>query len=569
MSTICKECDLNVQDNKLEILVNQLKREVESLIKDTNKTLLIHDGKIAELCKYIKENLSNSLRTLLDTMLETGELEQIITETLLNNVNEKVYYCNTHEDLKHGNYHVGDTIRTLGYSGINDNGGALYFIREYKTSDVIDDSFKTLMYNGNVAELITTDYINIACIKGDSLNEKFETLKQTQREYKYKKIIIPESNKNNSACYIYDDKAYWKVTDTIKIDDSLNCLEIEVSDRLIGINNMKSMIEIYGKNKPENIRITGFLELLALPNKVHINNGLHVKNSGRVFVESILVNYCDTGIFLGDNESTVVGCEFKANYVGVGYYSDCGFKASSSMSTSLKIDTLSIQNPTKENVMTMYLNGIITNSKISTMEIFRNIGQPNNRGIFIRNTYNNRLINLDIDYLVTDEGLSGLLDIQYCYLSINSLRTSTPVNTPIILINNSICKINNYISYNAPKLTLDNTCKIVINSDVAQIENVNGNVIVNGFAGNENVNNHIYLDKKTGELKYRINGVTKTPLMNVFYKVISDSAELPTANWELRGKLIYLQASGTNDDIIYVCMRSSNSGYYWKPISLT
>lgn len=55
-------------------------------------------GKIAELCKYIKDNLSNSIRCLLDTMLAEGELDLIIKETLTdfhyrlpNTVNVKMF----------------------------------------------------------------------------------------------------------------------------------------------------------------------------------------------------------------------------------------------------------------------------------------------------------------------------------------------------------------------------------------------------------------------------------------------------------------------------------------------
>lgn len=69
---ICEEIgNLPSCPNDLKIVVAQLKRETEKLMKDTNATLLIHDGKIAELTKYIKDNLDNSLRCLLDNMIST------------------------------------------------------------------------------------------------------------------------------------------------------------------------------------------------------------------------------------------------------------------------------------------------------------------------------------------------------------------------------------------------------------------------------------------------------------------------------------------------------------------
>lgn len=86
MSTLCNDCSLPSSTNELEILMRQLKSEVEKLVKDTDIRLLVQDGKIAQLCNYIKENLSNELRNLLDTMKFSGELDEIITETVLNEV---------------------------------------------------------------------------------------------------------------------------------------------------------------------------------------------------------------------------------------------------------------------------------------------------------------------------------------------------------------------------------------------------------------------------------------------------------------------------------------------------
>lgn len=75
---ICEEINnLPSCPNDLKIVVAQLKRETEKLMKDTTTTLLIHDGKIAELCKYIKDNLGNSLRCMLDTMLTSRRTKRL------------------------------------------------------------------------------------------------------------------------------------------------------------------------------------------------------------------------------------------------------------------------------------------------------------------------------------------------------------------------------------------------------------------------------------------------------------------------------------------------------------
>lgn len=86
-----KDCcceGLSSQDNSLEILVRQLKREVKELMKTTTSQLLCQDKKIAETMVYIKNNLSNSIRSLLDDMLADGELEEIITETISDSITD-------------------------------------------------------------------------------------------------------------------------------------------------------------------------------------------------------------------------------------------------------------------------------------------------------------------------------------------------------------------------------------------------------------------------------------------------------------------------------------------------
>lgn len=79
-------CKLPSDDNSLKVLVCQLKREVEKLLKETEATLLAQNGKIGECCTYLKDNLSNSIRCLLSDMEASGELDEIITETILNEI---------------------------------------------------------------------------------------------------------------------------------------------------------------------------------------------------------------------------------------------------------------------------------------------------------------------------------------------------------------------------------------------------------------------------------------------------------------------------------------------------
>ena len=82
----CGGINLPSHDNQIEILIMQLKREIRNLLKDTQTRLLCQDKKIAETSVYIKNNLSNYLRDLLDSMMQSGELDDLITETVLSDL---------------------------------------------------------------------------------------------------------------------------------------------------------------------------------------------------------------------------------------------------------------------------------------------------------------------------------------------------------------------------------------------------------------------------------------------------------------------------------------------------
>lgn len=81
-------CFNKVRDEAVKIALASLDREIKQLAKSTEADLLLKEGKINATCVYIKNNLTNYLRTMLDTMLDTGELDKIITETVLAEVEE-------------------------------------------------------------------------------------------------------------------------------------------------------------------------------------------------------------------------------------------------------------------------------------------------------------------------------------------------------------------------------------------------------------------------------------------------------------------------------------------------
>lgn len=63
-----EECNALSSPNDIKILLKQIKADMKMLMTETEAKLLLHDGKLAELCRYLKDNLSNSIRCMLADM---------------------------------------------------------------------------------------------------------------------------------------------------------------------------------------------------------------------------------------------------------------------------------------------------------------------------------------------------------------------------------------------------------------------------------------------------------------------------------------------------------------------
>lgn len=80
----CNTCEgLNTGDKTHDILIGELRKEITTLCKTNTAKFLFYDEKVAELCSYIKANLSNSIQCLLSDMRTSGELDKIINEVVL------------------------------------------------------------------------------------------------------------------------------------------------------------------------------------------------------------------------------------------------------------------------------------------------------------------------------------------------------------------------------------------------------------------------------------------------------------------------------------------------------
>lgn len=135
----CGGINLPSHDNEIEILIRQLKREVKELLKTTEARLLCQDKKIAETMVYIKNNLSNALRDLLNSMLESGQLEDLITGVVENAIELLEYDVNI---LKNDMTQAKANISSLQSDVINLKSNKTGFSEYEETS--IDSTFQNV-----------------------------------------------------------------------------------------------------------------------------------------------------------------------------------------------------------------------------------------------------------------------------------------------------------------------------------------------------------------------------------------------------------------------------------------
>lgn len=89
------DCAMHETNN--DILLNQIQRELKDLARNTTATLLMHDGKLAELELYLRDNLMAAIGDVLNGLDSNGSLDAMITAAITNEIrsrfeNRDVYY---------------------------------------------------------------------------------------------------------------------------------------------------------------------------------------------------------------------------------------------------------------------------------------------------------------------------------------------------------------------------------------------------------------------------------------------------------------------------------------------
>lgn len=157
----------------------------------------------------IQEEVDNKL----EEMLESGELEELITEYL----NIKGLLCfNTKAEMKSAENLVnGSFVKTYGTTTYNDGYGNFYKIREIQNTDVVDDEniIALTNYNNLIAELIPNAYIN-------SINNQIEYIENKVNPFNInlENLLFYDTDRTpylqgccvdeNNNMYIYEETSF-------------------------------------------------------------------------------------------------------------------------------------------------------------------------------------------------------------------------------------------------------------------------------------------------------------------------------------------------------------------------
>lgn len=150
MSDCINACEnLNKADNKYDLLIAQLENEIIELCKTSTAKFLFYDEKVAELCTYIKANLTNSIQCVINDMELSGELNSIINDVVLNQYTVLKFKVHDIENIINADkvdFKKGETIETL---TINEN-HRVYDLKGATVESLVIDSIGATIKNATV-----------------------------------------------------------------------------------------------------------------------------------------------------------------------------------------------------------------------------------------------------------------------------------------------------------------------------------------------------------------------------------------------------------------------------------
>lgn len=261
----------------------------------------------------VQEEINNKL----DNMAESGELTEIISAYL---DSKAIFGYNNISEMKSAsNLLNGSYAKTLGYYNVNDGGGAVYKIRTRTVNDIVDEMFLIALSDTLVAELITTNEINLLQIgiHADGVTDD-STIINGAIKYLAKNnggTIVGAKGKVsfiNNTIYIIDN-VYYNFDNYTLQGNSMNTIMIsgyyDESDDSLKMNYDPN-IEYNGTNFPENRISNTIIKGVTLKN-ANIGIKALCLNQNSIIEQCIFEKTLITSVDI----SFSWGCKFLSNLV--------------------------------------------------------------------------------------------------------------------------------------------------------------------------------------------------------------------------------------------------------------
>ena len=229
-------------------------------------------GKIAELCKYIKDNLSNTIRCMLDNMEVSGELENIITDTLVNISRNNIINVTQFGVEPNKTYlsNLDKVIESL------QEGTTLYFpkgIYKFKTDTPVITIKKpiTILGDGEDSTIIQNEG------NGNIINIKLET---PEKRFVYiEKLTLDNVNSSGKCVEVLSEEGYYLAQFRMKNVKTVNG---EYGFYLNGVTNDNLFLSSF-----EECTIWNGFYTNKLGDTIKINNNQFAFNGG-IYIKQVV-----------------------------------------------------------------------------------------------------------------------------------------------------------------------------------------------------------------------------------------------------------------------------------------
>ena len=481
-----------------------------------------------------------------------------ISHVYTNQVSYKKVYANVAEMVADTELIDGQVVRTLGYYAVNDGGGALYRIQTNRSTNKHCENLSNGLY-----ALLLSDTFNLAQYPGRSLNEMYEAAKAYFVEYNQKTIYIPDANPNHPACADMGDGRYvWTVTAPIILGDESNCSTWYANVRIYAPNSLPYIMYVGGTGKPENIYFVGQLELLG-DSENHSEIGLMVRNTARLCFDYLLINYCETGVQIGDQTSTN-GIEVVFKLLSVGYFSDYGFYSYAPVPMTISALTMRLQAPLSNTATYAEFDGIFNGCSIESLGMYAGEIYNGGNALIFKNTISERSNNIFIGSIASTIN-SAIMNLERTHLSIGDLSLQGDGSNLISVLMSSVFACKDFNTSVSTQIICTNSYVIVSTLSPELITTSGTNIIINNLVVGTTALRGTIAESENGN-NLSIRGSAKTfNLVDIAYTV-TDKSNLPAADWPLRGKFAYFQnnASGQSDELL-ICTKYGGS-LAWKTV---